>query len=319
MSKNTKSYKKIKEVGATINPSGVYYAKSSNRAYVRDIDGKPVYISAKKAGGEKEMFYAAAGIRNYISRKGKRPDKEALVQIITRAKNAEKAKHIWEKKYINKDGMPKRHKNPFRTPKADVTLKQTEIDFEAPKLSEIGTPKPSLTTNPRNKRGPEKFETTLKKSIDNGIITKRSSVLSKKSGKHRAEAKIKELNLDIDPRYLTYVETDTNNQVIIRITTKFGLQRVNLSSKKTKDPVNLFMMADSIRRDILRTGKIQDEKKAIAQKGQLLEKSKPIPSEINPPQKKEDGTWADVTINEQQFKSKNNTTFFNKIRMWIFG
>jgi hypothetical protein len=302
----------IKKSGADINPTGIYYDSTKDRAFVKDPDGKAVYISASKVGGHREMFYAAAGLRNYISKHGIRPDKAARKQIVTRALNAEKAKAIWKDRYKKKQEASKRRQNPFRKKSPELKSSTDSIVIEVPKLSDIGE-----ETKMHSKRGPEKFETTLKKAISKGIVTTRSAALKKRKGKHSAEEEIKKLGLDIDPRYLTFYNTKKGPKVMVRITTKDGYQTVDLSSEHFPNEAEMFKAADEIRRQILRTGKVPS---SLNQKINSSSPTRPKPSEINPPQKKEDGSWADVTLNEQQVKSKETKpSIFSKIKMWIFG
>jgi len=312
---NTKTIKKIQEVGATVNPSGIYYDKIGDRAYVRDMDNKPVYVSAKKAGGEKEMFYAAAGLRNYITKYRKRPDEKAWNMILTRAKNAEKSKEIWEKRYQKKS--------------SELRKPTEEIIIDTPKLSDLDQYQPPARKSKRSPgRKPESFETIVNKAIEKGIISGKSAGFKKRKGKHHAEEKIEELGLNMDPRYITYYPD--RNYLVVRITTKFGHQRKSINVNSFNSLEEAFYEADVVRKKILRTGGSQ---KGVAQKEQLLQKSKasrterkirrPIPSEVNPPQKKEDGTHEEVILDEQRSKSKENTSksksFFSKIKMWIFG
>jgi hypothetical protein len=58
--------------------------------------------------------------------------------------------------------------------------------------------------------------------------------------------------------------------------------------------------------------------RAIAPKEQTSY-DRPTPSQVTPPQKKEDGSWADTMLTEQQVKSKETTGIFSKIKMWLFG
>jgi len=329
MKKNTKTIKKIQEVGATINPNGIYYDKTGNRAYIKDMDNKSIYISAKKAGGEKEMFYAAAGLRNFVTKYHRRPDEKAWNMILTRAKNAEKSKAIWEKRYQEKGETSKRSKNPFRKKSPELTTRQEDIIVESPKLIDLLNDTKDLEKSKTRKKGrrPDNFEKILSKSIDKGIITKQSAAIRKKKGKHKADERIKELGLNMDPRYLTYYVVNNNPQVRVRIKTINGFQKVMVHANDYENEILMFKAADDIRKKILKTGlapKMNHSRRSpnFALLKQLPENN-PRPSEINPPQKKEDGTWADVIIDEQRVKSKESTfkytSIFSKIKMWIFG
>jgi len=290
--KNTETLKRIKESGAEINPSGIYYASKDDRAYVKDKEGKPVYISASKAGDHKVMFYAAAGIRNYISRTGKRPDKKARNQILNRAINAEKTKEIWKKRYRKKT---KHHlAKPFKEP---PELKPREegitITTNAPKLTDIGKPQD------------ETFQKIIKEALDKGIVNPRSAAIKKKKGKHSAEEKIKELGLTLDPRYFTYYNTKKGSKLLVRITTSNGQQKVELFEKDFSNEKEMFMEANRIRKYILTTGKLP------------ANKSNKPDLKIN--EKQESAVETKSLTNDEQRVKSTKRGFFETIKMWIFG
>jgi len=322
--KKTMTLKAIKDSGADIITDGIYYDKSHDRAYVKDPEGKFVYITSGRVKGDhKVMFYAAAGLRNYISKHGKRPDKKARNQIVTRAFNAEKTKALWKKRYAEKskkESVRRKTKNPFRAKRADIKphTESISIKIDSPKLSDIGTNNnykgdSMLNTNKSS------FKELLRKAVVTGTITPRSAASKKLKGKHEAEDVINELGLDLDPHYFTFYKAKNENQasrILIRITTKEGMQAVELTSNYFKSLPEMFYAADKIRSHILTTGK--KPKKSLVFEDTTKD-HKPIPSNINPPQKKEDGSWAEVVLKEQQVKSKVQTSIFAKLKMWIFG
>jgi hypothetical protein len=304
----TVSLEMIKKSGADINVNGIYYDSIHDRAFVKDPEGKKVYISASKTGGHKEMFYAAAGLRNYISKYGKRPDKSARNQIINRALNAEKAKAIWKERYKkNKETSRERRKNPFRKNTPELKTSQDCIVIDVPKLSTIGKDTPM--------KHQESFETVVQNALRNGIISSKSAAFKKKKGKHIAEEEIQKLGMDMDPRYITFLQAKKGQNILIRITTCEGLQRVELKSKNFNDEVEMFKAADEVRRFILKTGKTPE-----AAKKEARVDGRPIPSKVNPPQRADEEPWPSVILSEQQVKSKGTEpSIFSKIKMWIFG
>jgi hypothetical protein len=231
------------------------------------------------------MFYAAAGIRNYISKHGKRPNEAARTQIINRALNAEKAKAIWKDRYKKKGSL-----NP--STKKDLELKSStdEIVVDVPKLSDIGE-KPKIDY----KKPIDEFETVIKNAVATGIISNKTAAYKKIKNVGTAAKKFKELGINMDTRYITLYPRKYGSSILIRITTKYGLQCVSLSSKDFSNEVEMIMEADKIRRQILKTGKLTTAKE-------------------------DESSHEDVVLDEQQTKSKGiKTSIFSKIRMWIFG
>jgi hypothetical protein len=278
--------KAIRESGATINPNNIYYDSTKNRAYVKVPDGTRAYISEKKAGGLAEMFYAAAGLRNYISKYKKKPSKSVKNQILTRAKNAEKSKYIWEKRYEQKTKNPK---NQFKKESPELIASRDDISIEVPSLLDIGT------------------DTKTKKSRR---IGKQRKTIESKTFKL-----INSLGLDINSYGLTYRELTQDIFVVCKPDIDKDPIRKTVSIKKAGSVENAFKVADKVREYIKEYGTkpskeiMNDYFRAIAQKEQSPKNQRPIPSEVNPPNAQR----------EQIAKSKETTGIFSKIKMWLFG
>jgi hypothetical protein len=332
---NTKTQAVMSDLGLKISPRHLSYAKTDNRILV-NVNNTKMYISAKRAGGQKEMFYAAAGIRNFIEKQHRKPEKGELNRILERAKNAEKSKAIWEKRYINNELKKRKNKNPFRKESPELVDREDGIVIESPKLMDIKEKKSVSRGRPKGK---VTFEKIVDHSLKKGIINKRTAStkeMSRTEERSKTKRRLESIGLSMNPAFLSYVEPklESSEMVLVRITTKEGKQRVSVNVSKSGGEVEAFLVADKVRRYILKTGKkppqaklnsFYTKVKAVCSKGaiaideQSKKKDRPIPSEVNPPQKREDGSWTDTMITEQQVKSKNTTGIFSKIKMWLFG
>jgi len=328
---NIKTQAKMAKLGLKIAPRKLAYMSTDNRVLVTVGDNK-MYISAKKAGGEIEMFYAAAGIRNYMEKHNKKPIAGAKEKILNRAKNAHKSRHVWEKRYEKGKA-----KNPFRKSSPELVSTADSIRIESPRLIdlEIKTHKVPSSTFKHSKRGVEAFETVLQKSIQKGIITTHSAAPKVKKGHNNATERIQDLGLNLDHRYLTFYNGKKEGpKVTIRITTKNGLQISQVLARDFNgDESQMFMASDKLRRHILRTGHKPTDIKAahyfaevanglvknvttrqVSPKVAIATKEQKAPSSTKPTVPNDIPSWGDVTQKEQPSKS-----IFTKLKMWVFG
>lgn len=352
MAHENKTTKKIAELDVLVNPNGLQYVSQGNRILAKSPQGDKMYISSSTAGGDKEMFYAAAGIRNFMTRNGKRPSEDQLARIIERAQASEASREEWAEDY-------KASRN-AKAAKLSQDARKVERGASAPKAKAKHRPGITIVKkagapadNPfRSGRGKESFDKAVAKSIDKGIITNMSAASKKKHGVNCAEEASTALGLNMDHRYLSFYNTKKDGyKVRVRITTAKGFQDATiLASDFNGDLIKMFHAADSVRRHILKTGKAPTEGRATtifdqvntlpgnpittlpkiqkeqiatseqtAPKETMIGTDLPRPSEQRPPMKNESGELHQHTTQREQESKSTGTTLLSKVKMWIFG
>ncbi len=230
---NSKTEKRIKELEVLVNKEGLSYDTTGNRVLAQSPQGLKMYIGSKKANGDKEMFYAAAGIRNYMTKYNKKPEEKHLENIIMVAASSKESVESQQKRAT--------------IPQAPVLVNV------APAPIKVG-----------HRSGPEPLNTTIKKSINKGIITTSSAAHCKKKGHNIIEDYAKQLGVELDYRYMSLVKSARGDGVRVRITTKNGMQSCVVKENDFGGDKKLMLdAAATARRVILRTGKVPSRPKAV--------------------------------------------------------
>lgn len=113
-----------------------------------------------------------------------------------------------------------------------------------------------------SERGEEAFSKVIAKSIKKGTITNKSAASKMKHQHHNAGSEITTLGMKMDQRYMTLIESAKGSKVLVRITTKNGLQKSQVAELDFDgNEKMMFAAADKVRRHILRTGKIPTKTK----------------------------------------------------------
>jgi hypothetical protein len=240
--KSTKTIGKIRELDVKVNSKYLSYVEKHNYVIVRE-QKQSIYTTIKASdfdGDLRATFYAAAGVRNVILKKGHKPDSKQRMRIYQRAMHTHATRDIWMK-------AKKESKNPFRkevelTPESDQ-----HISIPASRLGSLGDIKAT------DKNIEDKSEVKMTK---------------KKTGKKNVSAatKLKELGLDMDPTGLTYKKLKKSTTVTVRIPKK-GKENIsaNINSKLVDgDDVLLFKVAKDVYEFMVAEGRKATKEKIVA-------------------------------------------------------
>jgi len=310
--KNGITKSKVKELGIKVNVDGISYDKTGKRVVAFVGQDMKAYVSLAKAGDEKTMFFAAAGIRNYMRRHKTKPSKDQISNIILNAKKA-----------------------------VTGNKKQLTISTQTKKVVQ-----PSTRTKDRSLKA---FSKVIDTSLSKGVITKQSAVSRIMKDHNKAIELFKQLKLDIDHRFMTYVPKNKHHSghIMVRITTNKGLQREYIYRKDFNTDQEMIAAADKIRRHILTFGKVPTENKkallyaqAVNTTGKILRSSssealrsklskatiktsKVSSTRIRQKHFQESKDDSRIVIPDtapaEQIDKLKEPNFISKIKAWIFG
>lgn len=215
--KSTITAAKIKELGVIVNPRKLTYVQKGDSKGSITIRFQKEKISASIAlkavnGDEQALFYAGAGIRNFIAKYGRKPAKKERDKIIKRALHTEKNKDSWY------------HPESYRGSAAKNYAKTEELIVDHDRLIDLKIP------------------------ITNAVQETASDNPSKKRKSWAKEA-IKKYDLDFSPSGLTLFKNKkaTALRVYAKISKEETIQ-VYLAKKLTNGNIKyLLMVGDRIR------------------------------------------------------------------------
>ncbi len=265
---------KIKELDVVVNPNYLSYRPNADGILIRTgskANNLEMHLPLSAVGyDERALFYAAAGVRNYMIRNKKRPDEKSVNKIIERSKHTQEHKKIWLDTSKSKQ------------PKIELTKDKTEIKINIPELI-----KP---------KGETMSKTTKTTKTEQTVTNPNKYIwLNKKTG-------IMSVRIKYDGKFMTKsvsLSKFNNEEEAWEALRAIRDVMVETGKKPSKVFVNSLF---TVNKKEPAAKKLRATKKQSATKKQPVDK-KPIPSEVNPPQKTEDGIPLKSATEQQPAKS----------------